>query len=349
MSTWLGLDIGGANLKAARPEFALSRPFPLWKQPEGLAGALRELLRDSPAADALAVTMTGELADGYETKREGVSRILRAVVEAAVGRRVVVYLTDGSFASPEEAERRHLEAAASNWHALARFAWRFVEPSLTKNAGRAALLVDIGSTTSDIVPIVDGEPATLGRTDPDRLVAGELVYTGVARSPVCAMASSLPWRGKRCPTAQELFSTALDAYVVLCDVAEDEANSDTADGRPATKALARDRLARSICADREMFSDEDALLAAKAIEQAQLAKLGVAAQGVLVRLPSPPPAVVIAGSGEFLARRLALRLKLNCRVVAMSEALGGGAGGRLLSRCATALAVAVLAQESGAA
>ena len=53
-----------------------------------------------------------------------------------------------------------LLAAASNWHALARFAGRYVPRG-------TGLLVDIGSTTCDIIPLVDGEPASGGRTDPE--------------------------------------------------------------------------------------------------------------------------------------------------------------------------------------
>src|SRR5947209_17441931 len=85
----LGLDVGGANLKAASADgFARSRPFALWKDPAGLTGALRDLLRDGPPHDALAVTMTGELCDCYETKRQGVLAILDAV--AAVAGRISV-------------------------------------------------------------------------------------------------------------------------------------------------------------------------------------------------------------------------------------------------------------------
>ena len=80
----LGLDVGGANLKAAHTDgAALSRPFALWKDPGGLAGALRGLIAEMAAADLLAVTMTGELCDCFESKRQGVLAILDAVEEAA--------------------------------------------------------------------------------------------------------------------------------------------------------------------------------------------------------------------------------------------------------------------------
>lgn len=336
MKRLLALDIGGANLKAADGQgFAASQFFPLWQKPDELAAALRGLIAESPAADRLAVTMTGELADCFATKAEGVAAILSAVVAAAEGRDVAVYLADGSFVSPREALERPLLAAASNWHALASFAGRYVPEG-------CSLLVDIGSTTCDVVSLVDGRPAAAGNTDPERLAAGELIYTGVVRSPVCAVASALPWRGKQVPTAHELFATTWDAYLTLGDLPEEPRSRHTADGRPATKAAARDRLARSICADRTMFDEADAQAAATAIARAQLAKIAIAAQGVLRRLPSQPGAVVISGQGEFLARQLLERMKSSAEVISLNERLGAA-----LSQAAPAHALAVLAREAG--
>lgn len=332
----LALDIGGANLKAADGQgFAASHSFPLWQEPEGLADALRSLIGAGPHCRHLAVTMTGELADCFATKSEGVSAIVNAVEQAADGRLVRVYLTDGSFVAPAEAVAQPLLAAASNWHALARFAGRYVPRG-------SGLLLDVGSTTCDLIPLVDGQPAATGRTDPERLAAGELVYTGVIRSPVCAVVPAFPWRNQQVPTAHELFATTWDAYLMLGDLPEEPERTDTADGRPATKAAARDRLARSICADREMFTFDDALAAATAITRAQVSRLGIALQGVVRRMPSPPATVVVAGQGEFLARRMLEKVKFAPSIVSLAERLGG-----LVSQCATAHALAVLAREAG--
>ncbi len=123
----LGLDIGGANLKAATADKrAVSVPFPLWKQPDRLPAALAELVAKFPGADELAVTMTGELCDCFETKREGVSAIVAAVRFASGGRPIRVWSTDGVFLNSEEAKQNHMKVAAANWHALATFAGRYV-------------------------------------------------------------------------------------------------------------------------------------------------------------------------------------------------------------------------------
>ena len=122
-TTILGLDIGGANLKAATADKrAISVPFPLWKQPEKLSAALTELVAKFPDAEELAVTMTGELCDCFETKRDGVHAIIKAVRGASARRPIRVWSTDGVFLNSEEAKQDHLKVAAANWHALATFA-----------------------------------------------------------------------------------------------------------------------------------------------------------------------------------------------------------------------------------
>ena len=332
--TYLALDIGGANLKAADGlGYAASTYFPLWQRPDRLADALAQLIAEAPAAERVVATMTGELADCYRTKTEGVNSILDALATAAGSRDAQVYLNDGRLVSLDEARAEPLRAAASNWHALARFACRFV-PSDT------GLLVDVGSTTTDIVPISAGQVATTADTDPDRLASGELVYLGVRRSLICALAGSLPWRGKLCSIAAEMFATTADVYVMLDQLPEDPTDVQTADGRPLTKAFARERLARMICADTDTFTADDARQAAETVRRSQLAKLGIAAAGVIRRLPAPPATVVTSGIGDFLARELIRRLGVVTSIVSLTDELGAE-----VSRVATAHALAVLAAE----
>jgi probable H4MPT-linked C1 transfer pathway protein len=223
-----------------------------------------------------------------------VAAIVGAVVEAAGNRDVRVYLTDGTLVSPDEAVRRSLEAAASNWHAMAAM--------VARQVAAAGVLLDVGSTTTDIVPFAGGRPVAAGCTDTERLASGELVYTGVVRSPICAVTPTLPWRGRVCGVAQELFATTLDAYLLLGELPEDEADCNTADGRPATRAFAQDRLARCVCADRETFDDRDARAAAAVVRPAQVRRIAEAFTRVTQAMPEPPRTAVVCGQGEFLAR-----------------------------------------------
>jgi len=328
------VDIGGANLKLADGKgFSASRPFPLWQQPDRLSAALATMLAEAPAAERLAVTMTGELADCFATKAEGVLTILKAVELAAADRQVAVYLCDGRLVELAVAREETLLTAASNWHVLADFAGRFC-------GGRLGLLIDIGSTTTDIIPIGPAGPQAVGRTDPERLVAGELVYTGVERSPVCAVVRELSWRGEVCLVAQEVFATTLDAYLLLDELAEDGKDFQTADGRARTKKNARSRLARMICADETMFSQEDGQRAAEAIQVAQLAQLEAAAKRVRRQMKSLPETIVVSGQGEFLALHLVERLGFDGNIISLTQELGAG-----VSQAACAHALAVLASE----
>ena len=331
---WLALDIGGANIKVADGYgFAASYPFAMWKNPDRLESELRRIISESPESDHLIATMTGELADCFSTKQEGVSQILAAFQKSADGRHTRVYVSDGSIVTPVVAERRYAEAAASNWHALSRFVGRFMELG-------PSLLIDVGSTTSDIIAFRDGLPSHSGVTDTQRLISGELCYSGVERSPICALVSHVPYRDHLCPVAQELFATTQDVYLISGDTKEDRAAHFTADGRPATKSFARARLARSICIDTEHFNHRDAVAIAQSVAESQAEFLAAAMEKVISRQDEQPTSVVLSGHGEFLARRAVQALNLEVSVISLSQQLGKG-----LSRCATAHALAVIAQE----
>jgi probable H4MPT-linked C1 transfer pathway protein len=326
MTAALGLDVGGANLKAAHSDGgARTRPFALWKDPAGLADALGRLLSGLPPADVLAVTMTGELCDCFAGKREGVTAILDAVTAAAPRLPLRVWLTNGRFGDAAEARARPLSAAASNWLALASFAGRFAPSG-------PALLLDVGSTTTDIVPLLDGRPVPQGRTDPERLCSGELVYRGVRRTPLCALLGE---------GAAELFATTLDVYLLLGLTPEDEADRDTADGRPATVAAASARLARMLCADLETSTPEERQRLAATAHRRLLGQVADAVRRV-GRLPGPPRKVILSGSGEFLGRLVLRELEIPvAAVVSLAERLG-----QEVSQAACAHAVAVLCRET---
>lgn len=332
---WLGVDLGGANIKLADGQaFAESRTFALWRQPKRLANELRTAIAHAPPADHLAVAMTAELADCFASKVEGVRFLLQAVSEAADGRHTRIYLRNGMLVSPQVALQRPLDAAAANWHALARFATRYA-------ADEHALLFDIGSTTCDLVPLVKGQIAATGTTDTERLLAGELLYTGVERSPVCALVDSVPYRGQLCPVAQEMFATTRDVYTILQDLPETAAADFSADGRPHLKVWARMRLARMVCADTETFHHRDAVEMAQAIATAQVDRVARAIRQVASAMPQAPTACILSGHGEFVARRALEAAQLSPRLVSLENELGAR-----ISRSATAHALAVLATEA---
>ncbi|MCA9055163.1 MAG: hypothetical protein KDA75_15085 [Planctomycetaceae bacterium] len=333
---WVGLDIGGANLKGSDGETrSLSRPFAIWKAPQQLAAELARLLEGWPGWEGLAVTMTAELADCFATKSDGVAAILAAVREVADGRPVQVWQTGGEFFSVEEACEFPLLVAAANWHALATWAARMT-------AGLPGLLIDIGSTTTDIIPLRDGGPDACGQTDVSRLQSAELTYLGVRRTPLCAVASAVKYHGVETPLAAELFATSLDLFLLSGEITEDAASTETADGRPATREAARNRLAHLLCCDRDECSLNDAVGIAGQLREVFLQRLWQSLDRVLARNATAVSTVLISGEGEFLIPDLLGRDAglTGAEVVSLTKALGP-----THSSAACAFAVSRLARE----
>ncbi len=297
----IGLDIGGANLKAANSDGKTATcAFPIWQQQDQLAPRLSELIAPLGNPDRFAVTMTAELADCFETKTHGVDFILGKVEQVADGRPIHVWQTGAEFVEPNIAREIPLLVGAANWHALATWLGRMVPNG-------PAILVDIGTSTTDVIPLLDGRPVAEGMTDVQRLLHGELLYSGVRRTPVFALAHSVPLRGKHCPLAAELFATTRDVYLLLDSMPEDAGCTETANNRPATKAHAVDRLCRALCCDRTELTAEEVLDVAEFLHDVQKQRVKGCVDKVRLRLAgeqAAPPHVLISGSGAFLAEQI---------------------------------------------
>jgi (4-(4-[2-(gamma-L-glutamylamino)ethyl]phenoxymethyl)furan-2-yl)methanamine synthase len=329
----LAVDIGGANTKAAWLNGlslrTVSRPFEVWRDREALVAVLRDVADQVAAGQpqAAAITMTAELSDAFRTKREGVSFVLDAAQDALGDRPLRVLTTAGELVTVEAARARPWEVAAANWVATA-LAVADVHPD--------ALLIDVGSTTADVVPIVAGRVAASGHNDLERLLAGELVYTGVLRTNLAAIAPRVPVRGGWCPVSSEYFAISADVHLVLGHLMPEAYDCPTPDGRPATVAFARERVARLVCADLEQLDDDEIDAIASFLHGEQLRQLAAAARRV--QRPLPPEAPVVAvGSGDFLAREVAARLG---RTVADAPAAWGATGGEVAPAAALAALLA---------
>lgn len=323
MKTIIGWDIGGVNTKAARVRVGagclkevrvLSRAFEIWKAPQALPAVLAEIGRALGPAEAMAVTMTAELSDVFPTKREGVLSVLAAVREAFPDIPALAYSIQGKFHPLADLGEDPLLFAAANWLAEAEAVARW---------DGDGLLVDVGSTTTDIIPLRGGRAAPHGRTDTERLASGELVYTGSLRTPVSALASQVPLRGGWCRVAPEYFAIAADVHLVLGHIDAEAYGCDTPDGRAKTGEQAGARLARAVCADGSLLDRPEIRHLALAFFEGQLRQVCDGILQVLSRHPGITPAVIPAGLGAFLARAAADRLGLG---VKESEPLKGEAG-----------------------
>jgi probable H4MPT-linked C1 transfer pathway protein len=295
------VDIGGANTKAARLDGdslrTASRPFEVWRDREALADVLRDVVAEVGPARAVAITMTAELSDAFRTKSEGVAFVLDAAAEALGEPRVLT--AAGDLVSVDAARARPWDVAAANWVATA---------LAVGEAHPDALLIDVGSTTADLIPIVDGRVAASGRNDLERLMAGELVYTGALRTNLAAIAPRVPVRGGWCPVSSEYFAISGDIHLVLGHLPPEAYDCPTPDGRPATTAFARERIARLVCSDVDQLDEGEIDAIAAFLHGEQLRQLEEAALHAQRPLPAEAP-VVAVGSGAFLGREVAEHLR----------------------------------------
>ena len=331
----IGLDVGGANTKAAvvrddeRVELA-SEPFEVWRKPDAMAGVIAGVVRRLDSGRRpVALTTTAELVDVFAGKREGVLYVLDAAEEALPGRRLRVLTTDGELVGLDRARAAPLRCAAANWMATAMLVARSLPD---------AILVDCGGTTTDVIPIVGGEVAAHGRTDVERLLAGELVYTGALRTNLAAVLSHVPVGGKPCPVASELFAISADAHLLLGNLLPEQCTCTFPDDRGTSPGEVRLRLARLVCADPEQLAPGDLEAIAGAVEDAQIASIAAALASVAARLPSPAR-VVAVGVGAFLARAAAERCGLTIHPGSGSPLTGRG------GEVAAAVALSVLGRD----
>ncbi|MCW5624456.1 MAG: H4MPT-linked C1 transfer pathway protein [Burkholderiales bacterium] len=301
--TTLGWDLGGAHVKRValdekgRVLAAEQVPCKLWLGLEHLAAAVRAL--DRPGTTAHAVTMTGELVDLFADRASGVERILRTFNENIAPAAVHVFAGD-AFIDAMTATARWMDVASANWRATAQFVARNVSD---------ALVLDIGSTTTDVIPVSAGRIVRGSRDDHGRLTDDSLVYTGAVRTPLMAIAERMPFRGKSVALMAEWFATTADVHRILGDLDPAFDHADTADGRSRSTRDSMGRLARMIGCDVEAASEADWIALAKAFADRQLDRIVRACERQVADCRLPPDAPIVGlGAGRFLCRRAAVRL-----------------------------------------
>jgi probable H4MPT-linked C1 transfer pathway protein len=226
-SDMIGWDIGGAHIKAAlmnnQGEITaiIQKPCPLWQGIERLKFAVNIIMRElSPAAFRHAVTMTGELVDLFENRDDGVKKIIDTLNELLPSAEILIYAGKLGFVDSERVSREHYEAIASaNWLASASYAAQQVDNGL---------FIDIGSTTTDILLLDKGHVFAEGYTDYQRLISQELVYTGIVRTAVMAVAQSVQDDGRDVGLMAEYFATMADVYRVTGEINEWHDQTETA-------------------------------------------------------------------------------------------------------------------------
>lgn len=284
-TTIAGIDIGGANTKYCQSDgYTLNTIFPLWKKKKDLPTILKQIT-STKKIHTLAITMTGELCDCFKTKIEGVRYILNSIPKNQFT--PLVWTTNQNFIPLTNAMDNPEICAASNWLGLA----SFIAKQLPEDFG---ISMDIGSTTTDITSIDQGNPIATGITDTQRLKSGELIYTGIKRTPLASLLGS--------KYAQEYFATIADAHLLANNLEENLEDTDTADGRSFIKTNSVRRIAKMLCADQNEVPMSKIIKTSQIAIKTQTKWITKALQKHLRRRNKEPKWISISGSGESLGR-----------------------------------------------
>lgn len=299
----LGWDVGGAHLKAALVDAdgvvldVHQVVCPLWRGLDELRQALSELFsRFEITPQRHAITMTGELVDIFPNRLAGVLQIAQFMTEHLDGE-ILFYSAKKGFVSPSEVASVTESIASANWHASA---------GLIAKSIRHGLLVDIGSTTTDLILLKDGVVATQGFTDAERMRYDELIYAGVVRTPLMALCQQIKFNGHRVNLAAEHFATTADIFRLTGELALEDDMADTADGAAKTQFESARRLARMVGHDVEDASIDEWKTLAYAFREVQLMRLQDAISHLLGA--DSHAHLIGAGAGRFLVRALAERM-----------------------------------------
>jgi (4-(4-[2-(gamma-L-glutamylamino)ethyl]phenoxymethyl)furan-2-yl)methanamine synthase len=277
----IGIDVGGANLKVVDEEGVHIHYCPLWEQ-----APVTDLLRPYASGKNIpaAVVMSGELADCFENKLQGISFIVDAVRSAFPGARF--YGTDAEFH-----DRAVPQLAAANWLASADY---------LRSRHPGAVLLDIGSTTADIVPL-NRFAGLRGMTDTKRLQAGFLLYTGTLRTSVATLVRTVDLDGVTTPVSTEYFAASADVHLVLGHITPAQYTCDTPDRKEKTRTASLRRLARVVCADLDEIGISGAVQIAEQFWAVQ--RDMICSQARKVGQSSGAQEIILAGIGAPLFAR----------------------------------------------
>ena len=343
MTRVIGWDLGGANVKLASVEdgrvaSVAQIPCPILPERRKFDAAIEAALPLVALPASHAVTMTGELSDVFGDRAEGVAYLVDLMVKTVGTQPLSIYAGEAGFLGSDDAKRHTLEVASANWHATA---------SLVARGHADGLLVDVGTTTTDLIPIKAGKISARGATDAERLTEGELLYTGVVRTPVMAVAHSAPFRGRVQKIAAERFATMADVWRLTGDLPDDADRYPAADQRGKSPAESAGRLARMLGRDANEAELAEWIALARYFADCQLAEIEHTARNLAERDALPPAAPAIgAGCGRFIARRLAERL--GRPYLDFGDLVDAAPETReMAARCAPAVTVAMLTAKGG--
>ena len=349
----IGWDIGGAHVKACllrdgRVVEVVQWACPLWQGVEHLERVLHLAHTRWPQLGRAvhAVTMTGEMTDLFEHREDGVRRIAAILAHALAPTapdRVRFFAGEARWCRAADVGAHWAQIASANWLATASHAAQCLDEGV---------LIDIGSTTTDLIAFRGGRVLGVSQSDAERLASGELVYHGVVRTPLCALGPRIAWQGHELNVMNEFFATAADVYRLTGELDPAHDLHPSADNAPKDLPATRRRLARMIGLDARDAAPDDWLAFAHTWRAKQVDELASQLRRVIAVHGLSKAAVALgAGCGDFLVTDLLARAGAppSCRRygrdvarVAVDAQPNAEAAARWAQVCAPAVAVAAL-------
>ena len=310
MSNYIGWDIGGAHIKVANVNnigkvlYAEQYATPLWKGFSILEDQLNYIEKQLPKERiSHGLTMTAELVDIFNSRKDGVAKVID-LCKKILGKNTFFYSTNYGLGKINNIEKNYTNIASANWHASASYVATLIE---------SGLLIDIGSTTTDIIPFANNKSCPDGLNDFSRLCSNELVYTGVIRTPLMSLTTRVKFNGNEQGIVSENFANTADIYRILGYLNDSDDLMDAADGKGKSVIDSKCRLARMIGLDLcDVNDDRSCTDLAKYFHEVQIEMIINAVKKVLLKLPEKNKYIICAGVGQFLVKIIAEKLDIPC-------------------------------------
>lgn len=321
----LAYDIGGVYIKSALIEYidgnvkilsVKRNAFNFRIHAQNLKQALSVELASHISEnefDGIAITITAETVGIFKTIREGVIRISE-ICENLFQQYDVGYVsTDGKLHPFCDVKVEPYNFASANWVATSELATEYIYNGF---------IIDMGSTTTDIIPIKNGRIVPNGKTDFTRLISGELIYNGLLRTYIQCVVDKLPYKDKWINLASEIRCFTAHIYVYLGLIEEHKMlHPFSGKEMSVTKNNSKDAIARSVCADSELLTDEDIKIMAQYVLDTQIKCIGQSIKNIWEKKWNQDEDIkfIIVGSGECIVRMAIEELGLGKNILDCSK------------------------------
>ncbi len=165
------------------------------------------------------ITMSAEMCDIFCSRKKGVKSILSLFEKRDFINHI--YTKDNEILKLQ-GFKKYSSCESTNWMVIADY---------LKSFDKNIVAIDLGSTTTDLVLIKNHICVNTRYDDYSGLNTGELLYTGVLRTPIYSVTNSIVLNKKTYNIIPENFSTISDIYRLLNIIKNKSDYTNTADGR----------------------------------------------------------------------------------------------------------------------